>query len=118
MAKTYEQKKFSELFYDFYKYMNIPDRTMFKLSIVTENNVKAVARYMDITKLEEKDITTLEGIIFNKLNPDTYSKEVPDDEEDYCWNIANEMLHRCELEIKSRHQGENENKPFVRTNTN
>lgn len=113
MANYTENMTFSNLLSIFNKYLKI-EKQLLKISIVNEENIKSFIENIDITKLEDKDINTLQGIIFNKLNPDTFDKEVPFDEEEYCWNIGKEMFERCNQEI-NRRQKDNEN-VMVRTN--
>lgn len=103
----------SELLTIFNKYLKIENQLL-KISVVNKDNIKEFMENINLSDLSDKDINTLQGIIFNKFNPETYSNEVPDDEEDYCWNIGKEIFNRCNNELAIRHK-DDEN-IFSRTN--
>ena len=51
----------------------------------------------------------------NKLNKDTFDKEVPADKREYCWDVGLEILKRYENELILRHPEElTELESFVR----
>lgn len=101
MANYTENMTFSNLLSIFNKYLKI-EKQLLKISIVNEENVTSFIENINLSTLEEKDINTLQGIIFNKLDPNTFDNEVPFDEVEYCWIIGKEMFNRCTEEINKR----------------
>jgi hypothetical protein len=116
MAKYYEQCTLEKLLTVYCKYVPVNKKTLCQLFHVEEDKLNEAFTNVDLHAFDDKQLHTLEGVIFNQLNRETFDKKVPFDEHEYCWNMGLELLRRCELELKSRHPEEEiEPKGIART---
>lgn len=118
MPKQYEEYTLEKLLTIFCKYVPVNNKTLCNIFKVNEINLDNVFVNIDLSKFDDKQIHSLEGIVFNKLNKDTFDKEVPADKREYCWDVGLEILKRYESELTLRHPEElTELESFVRTSS-
>lgn len=102
MSDYTDEYSFDKLFKIFRKYTHIGNEKLLLIPGITEENVEKFSNNIEIMFLTDDQLFTIEKIISNIMNPVTFSHEVPDDEEDYCWHIGRVLLRRCHAEITRR----------------
>ena len=98
----YDEKTFDDLLKEFSRCMRLKREDLFELLGFDKENMSGLLESFNLDVLNDKQVETLKNILDGYIKSEEYEKRVPDDEEEYCWNMATAMIKKCDNEITKR----------------